>query len=49
MAKYLDHLNKGNPTKKVQAGDRVSKEPRNTASGFSLTPKLKVPSEAMEA
>jgi hypothetical protein len=42
MAKDLDPRNKGNSTKKVQAGDKVAKEPRSTASGFSLTSELKI-------
>jgi hypothetical protein len=42
MAKDLDPRNKGNSTKKVQAGDKVVKEPRSTATNFSLTPELAV-------
>jgi hypothetical protein len=49
MAKDLDPRNKGNPMKKVQAGDMVFKEPRSTASGFSLTSELKISSAAVEA
>jgi hypothetical protein len=45
----MDPCNKGNSTKKVQAGDKVVKEPRSPASGFSLTPELKISSESVEA
>jgi hypothetical protein len=52
MAKDLDPRNKGNLTKKVQAGNMVAKElvkePRSTASGFSLKPELKISSAALE-
>jgi hypothetical protein len=49
MAKDMDPHNKGNLTKKVQAGDKVAKEPISTASGFSLTPELNISSAAVEA
>jgi hypothetical protein len=49
MSKDLDPRNKGNPTKKVQAGNMVVKEPPSTASGFSLKPELKISSAAVEA
>jgi hypothetical protein len=49
MAKDLDRCNKGNSTKKVQAGEKVAKETRSTASGFNLTPELKISSAAVEA
>jgi hypothetical protein len=49
MAKDMDPHNKGNPTKKVQAGNMVVKDPRSTASGFSLKPELKISSAAVEA
>jgi hypothetical protein len=48
MAKDMDPRDKGNSTKKVQAGDKVTKEPRSTASGFSLTPALKISSSVVE-
>jgi hypothetical protein len=49
MAKDIDPCKKGNPTKKVQAGDMVANEPRSTASGFSLKPELNISSAAVEA
>jgi hypothetical protein len=49
MAKDMDPLNKGNPTKKVQAGNMVVKDPRSTRSRFSLKTELKISSAAVEA
>jgi hypothetical protein len=49
MAKDMDPRNKGNTMKKVQVGNMVVKEPRSTASGFSLKPELKISSAAVEA
>jgi hypothetical protein len=49
IAKDLDPRNKGNPMKKVQAGNMVAKEPRSAASGFSLKPGLKISSADLEA
>jgi hypothetical protein len=48
MAKDMYPRNKGNPTKKVQAGNMVVNEPWNTVSGFSLKPELKISSAAVE-
>jgi hypothetical protein len=49
MAKDMDPRNKGNTMNKVQAGNMVVKEPRNTASGFILKREFKISSATGEA
>jgi hypothetical protein len=49
MANNLNPRNKGNPTKKVRAGNTVATESRSAASGFSLKPETKISSASIEA